>query len=38
MPEQDAITLLKADHAAVKKLFAQEQKANKDDDKLEDFF
>jgi len=24
MPEQDAITLLKADHAAVKKLFAQE--------------
>src|ERR1700678_2509332 len=32
MPKQDAIALLKADHAAVKKLFAQEQKATKQDD------
>ena len=31
MPKQDAITLLKADHAAVKKLFAQEEKATKHD-------
>ena len=32
MPKQDAIALLKADHAAVKKLFAQERKATKQDD------
>ena len=32
MPKQDAIALLKADHAAVKKLFAQEQRATKQDD------
>ena len=32
MPKQNAITLLKADHAAVKKLFAQEQKATKQSD------
>ena len=38
MPKQDAITLLKADHAAVKKLFAQEEKATKDDDKKRDIF
>jgi hemerythrin superfamily protein len=38
MPKQDAITLLKADHAAVKKLFAQEKKATKDDDKKQDIF
>jgi hemerythrin superfamily protein len=31
MPKQDAITLLKADHAAVKKLFAQEEKSTKHD-------
>ena len=31
MPKQDAITLLKADHAAVKKLFAQEEKSAKHD-------
>ena len=31
MPKQDAITLLKAGHAAVKKLFAQEEKATKHD-------
>jgi hemerythrin superfamily protein len=38
MPKQDAITLLKADHAAVKKLFAQEEKATKADDKKQDIF
>jgi len=32
MPKQNAIALLKADHAAVKKLFAQEQRATKQDD------
>ena len=32
MPKQNAIALLKADHAAVKKLFAQEQRAAKQDD------
>jgi hemerythrin superfamily protein len=32
MQKQNAITLLKADHAAVKKLFAQEQKATKQSD------
>jgi hemerythrin superfamily protein len=32
MPKQTAIALLKADHAAVKKLFAQEQRAAKQDD------
>ena len=32
MPKQDAIALLKADHAAVKKLFAQEQRATKQDE------
>jgi hemerythrin superfamily protein len=31
MAKQDAIALLKADHAAVKKLFAQEEKAAKHD-------
>ncbi len=31
MPKQDSITLLKADHAAVKKLFAQEEKATEHD-------
>jgi len=31
MPKKDAITLLKADHAAVKKLFAQEEKSTKHD-------
>ena len=32
MPKQNAIALLKADHAAVNKLFAQEQRATKQDD------
>jgi hemerythrin superfamily protein len=38
MPKQDAITLLKADHAAVKKLFGQEHKTTKDDGKKQDIF
>jgi len=38
MPKHDAITLLKADHAAVKDLFAQEHKATKDDDKKQVIF
>jgi hemerythrin superfamily protein len=33
MPKQNAIALLKADHAAVKKLFAQEERATKQDEK-----
>src|ERR1700733_15103847 len=37
MHKQDSIALLKADHAAVKKLFAQEEKS-KDDDKKQDIF
>jgi hemerythrin superfamily protein len=32
MPKQNAIALLKADHAAVKKLFGQEERATKQDD------
>ncbi len=32
MPKQNAIALLKADHAAVKKLFAQEERATKQND------
>src|ERR1700683_4858983 len=32
MPKQNAIAWLKADHAAVNKLFAQEQRATKQDD------
>jgi hemerythrin superfamily protein len=32
MAKQNAIALLKAEHAAVKKLFAQEQRATKQDD------
>ena len=38
MKNQDAIALLKADHTAVKKLFAQEEKAIKDDDKKQEIF
>jgi len=38
MRKQDAITLLKADHAAVKKLFAQEEKATNHDDKKQSIF
>jgi hemerythrin superfamily protein len=38
MRKQDAITLLKADHAAVKKLFAQEEKATNHDDKKQNIF
>jgi hemerythrin superfamily protein len=38
MPKEDAITLLKADHAAVKKLFAQEEKATTGHDEKENFF
>ena len=38
MRKQDAITLLKADHAAVKKLFAQEEKATNHDEKKQKIF
>jgi hemerythrin superfamily protein len=39
MPKQNAITLLKSDHAAVKKLFAQEERATKQsDDKRQSIF
>lgn len=39
MPKQNAIALLKADHAAVKKLFAQEERATKQsDDKKQSIF
>ena len=39
MPKQNALGLLKADHAAVKKLFAQEQRAAKgDDEKKQNIF
>ena len=39
MPKQNAIAVLKADHAAVKKLFAQEQRAaNQDDEKKQNIF
>ena len=39
MPKQNAIALLKADHAAVKKLFAQEERATKQsDDKRQSIF
>jgi hemerythrin superfamily protein len=39
VPKQDAVTLLKADHAAVKKLFAQEEKATKHEgEKKQDTF
>lgn len=33
MTNQEAIALLKADHSAVKKLFAQKEKAAKDNEK-----
>jgi hemerythrin superfamily protein len=39
MPKHDAVALLKADHAAVKKLFAQNDKAAKHDaEKKQDIF
>jgi len=38
MRKQDAITLLKADHAVVKKLFAQEEKATNHDEKKQKIF
>jgi iron-sulfur cluster repair protein YtfE (RIC family) len=37
MPKRDAIALLKADHAAVKKFFAQEEKATKSEKKQDIF-